>query len=408
MLAHLCQGAQNSSQGFQEKRADGRTLFDFLQTCPVYYSPRRESPTEVTLADIQPMAAAPPFTDLLHGLDAASMLFAGLTEPTRHVVDACRQELQQVHGRIQQLQRDLDNAAAPLHDIAAKIAASEFPISRLIELVIQQALSTQSRLRRATTAPFRLVNQTLTSVREAAMRTGRALVDVFRVTPTTRAAVRPWLELEQERLHEGLVAEHGLFHLWRQQALLGNAASQAWFTQERLEHLRHTVQQTPVPAPAQEWEGYVRQEITLWSQEHPWLCTLLPGLGDIVAMLGGAVLVIDLCTTGGLFGTAVVLGSLGTAGGGAALGIVMDWLTHWHLDQVVLQAQQRWRQQRTAELRQHLEQHVWQPLFQPWIAQLHALQQAPVAQCQQACDDLDALLQDLRRPLYVCKRCIAH
>ena len=395
LLEHLrCRGV------FQEKRADGQTLLDFLHACPVYYSPRRELPSEVILADLQPVFAAPSFAALLHGLDADTMLFAGLAEPTRRVVDTCRQELQQVHGRIQQLQADLASAAAPLHDIAAKIAASEFPISRLLELVMQQAVSTQSRLRQMATTPFRRMNQAVSSVRETARSAGKALVDMFRVPSPTHTAVRPWLELEQERLHEGLVAESGLFHLWRQQALLGSAASQSWFTQERLETLRTTLQQTPIPPPAQDWEVYVRQEISAWAQEHPWLCALLPGLGDLVAVLGGAVFVVDLCTTGGLFGTAVVLGSLGTAGtaavGGSAMGIVMNWLTQWHLEQVVHQAQERWRQQRTRELQQHLERHVWQPLFQPWIAQLHALQHAPVALCQQACDDLDRLLQELR------------
>lgn len=400
LLLQLRKADTSHGRLFQERRADGQTLLQFLQGCAVYYSPRRDVPGQVTLADIQPVFAAPVFASLLHGLDAAKLLFAGLIEPTRRVVDTCRHELQHVSSRIQQLQADLDNVAAPLHDMAAKIAASEFPISRLVELVIKEAAGTQSALRQMVTAPFRGMNQVLSSVREAASSTGKALFHLLRGASPAPTAVRPWLDLEQERLQEGLVADHGLFHIWRQQALLQSSSSQAWLTQDRLESLRTALQHTPIPPPAQDWEAYVSQAIHAWAQEHPWLCYVLPGLGDMVAVLGGAVFVVDLCTTGGLFGTAVVLGSVGTAGtaavGGSAVGIVVDWLTQWRLEHVVQQAQEHWRAQRTRELQQHLEEHLLQPLFSPWVAQLQALQQAAVAPCQQACDDLDALLQELR------------
>ena len=358
------------------------------------------SPGQVTLADIQPVFGAPAFVSLLHGLDAEKLLFAGLVEPTRRVVDTCRHELQQVSSRIQQLQADLANVAAPLHDMAAKIAASEFPISRLVELVIKEAAGTQSTLQQMATAPFRVMSQVVSSVRDAASNAGKALFHLLRGASPEHPAVRPWMDLEHERLQEGLVADYGLFHMWRQQALTQSSSSQEWLTQERLESLRTTLQHTPIPPPAQEWEAYVSQAIHAWAQEHPWLCYFLPGLGDMVAVLGGAVFVVDLCTTGGLFGTAVVLGSLGAAGtaaaGGSAVGIVVDWLTQWHLENVIQQAQEHWRKQRTRELQQHLEQHLLQPVFRPWVEQLQALQQAPVATCEQACDDLDALLQELR------------
>ena len=65
----------------QEKRKDKRTIPEFLESCPAYFSPRSKSPK---LEDIQPItSSSPSFVSLLGGEDGVDIILTGLLEPTQ-------------------------------------------------------------------------------------------------------------------------------------------------------------------------------------------------------------------------------------------------------------------------------------------------------------------------------------
>lgn len=376
---------------FQELRSDGCTLLDFLRQSPVYYSPRREAPQMPALEDVQPVyPETPPFTSLLRGLDAENLLLAGMLEPTGRVVQACRRELGTVQQRITELKERIKQAEMATEDVAQRIAGSEFPISRMMELVITEARQGQGWLMKSVTFPFKWVRGMVGGV----VQSGKNLVSMFRGLNTLNEEIVTRSQLEHRRLGEGV--EH-LINKWRGDF---RTVDPHFLEQNRVAPLRDAFRQVPAPEPADAWENHVRKEVRVWAKEHPWLCDMLPSVGDVLTVLGGTVLMVDLFTTGGLFGSHVVLGSIGVAGaaaaGGAAAGVFLNWVQKWQLGRVMEEADRQWRTQRTQELRQHLKLHFFRPVFHPWFHLLEMLERAPVGDCARACDELDELIKTLR------------
>src|SRR5262245_2354377 len=152
-------GRAPHAEAFAQTRADGRALHEFLAECPVYFSPRDRTPN---LGDLQPLdEGRPPLTSLLRGLDAENLLLAGLVEPAWRAVGVCRGVLRQARDRAGELERDLAAADAEVNDVAARVAGSEFPVGRMMELLFDEARKNQTRLLRIVTAPFRLVGGAL-------------------------------------------------------------------------------------------------------------------------------------------------------------------------------------------------------------------------------------------------------
>jgi len=375
---------------FQERRSDGRTLLEFLRQSPVYYSPRRDAPQAPCLEDVQGVyPETPPLNSLLRGLDAENLLLAGLLEPTGQVVQTCRRELGTVQQRIEELMARLAQAQKAAVDVAGRIASSEFPISRMMQLVLAEARKEQGWLIKGVTFPFKWIRGMVGGV----VQSGKDLVNMMRGAAQNDEILTRH-DLEQRRLGEGI--EH-LINLWRGDF---RSLDPHLVEQNRVAPLREAFKQIPVPTPANHWENHVRHEVHAWAKEHPWLCDLLPSLGDVLAVVGGSVLVVDLVTTGGLFGSHVVLGSLGVAGaaaaGGAAAGVFMQWVQKWQLGRVVEEADRRWREQRTRELTEHLTLHFFKPMFHPWFHVRDMLEKAPVAECAKACDNLEQLLKTIK------------
>lgn len=390
LLETLEKGQSAHAEIFREKRSDGRTLLEFLKQSPVYFSPRREAPVLPALEDVQPIyPETAPLTSLLRGLDAENLLLAGLLEPTGRVVQACRRELGTVRLRIEELKKRLEQAEKVVEDVAGRIAGSEFPISEMMKIVLTEARKGQSWLVKGITFPFRWIRGMVGGV----IQSGKNLINMMRGAGTLHEEVLTRHQLEQRRLGEGV---EYLINRWRGDFRL---VDPHFLEQNRIAGVRAEFQTVPVPEPSQDWESHVRREVKVWAKEHPWLCDLLPSVGDMLAVVGGTVLVVDLFTTGGLFGTHIVAGSLGVAGaaagGGAAVGIFLQWVQKWQLQKVMEEADRRWREQRTRELGSHLRCHFYQKMFHPWFHLLQMLEKAPVAECNKACAELEELLSGL-------------
>jgi hypothetical protein len=116
-----------------------------------------------------------------------------------------------------------------------------------------------------------------------------------------------------------------------------------------------------------------------------------------LAMTGGiALLMVDLCTTGGSFSALLTnLGIVGTVGGvGAAVGVGIKFLEDYHLNTVAENAQNKWQTQRTDELFNHLNNNWAAVLLQSWRLKLKTVIDAPIPQFKQICMRVQKLLHE--------------
>ena len=133
----------NRPPRFPVRRADGRTLQEFLSQSPVYYSPQSEQPR---LEDIQPLEPHhPALLSLLRGLDAENLILAGLLEPAGTVVASARELIGQVIERSEQRAQDLQKVAVLVTEAARQIASSEFPLGRTMEVLFEEVQHRQRR-----------------------------------------------------------------------------------------------------------------------------------------------------------------------------------------------------------------------------------------------------------------------
>ncbi len=378
------------ADSFQERRSDGRTLLEFLEHSPVYFSPRRDAPQMPSLEDVLPVfPETPPLTSLLRGLDAENLLLTGLLEPTGRVVKTCRHELGTVQQKIELLKKHLDEAKRVTDDVAERIASSEFPMTRMMQLVIDEARRGQSWLVKGIMFPFRW----LRGMVGGAIQSGKNLINVLRGAEQHDEMLTRQ-QLEERRLGEGV--EH-LINVWRGD---WRAVDPHFLEQARIAQMRERFKHVQAPEPSKAWEDHVRREVQVWAKDHPWLCDLLPTIGDALAVVGGTVFMLDLFVTGGLFGPHVIAGSIGVVGaaaaGGTVAGVFLNWVNRWQLGKVMEAADKQWRIQRTGELKKHLVENFYKPMFHPWFHLQDMLEKAPVAECEKACAELEKLLGEVR------------
>lgn len=151
-----------------------------------------------------------------------------------------------------------------------------------------------------------------------------------------------------------------------------------------------------IPEAGLNWEVQVRKDLAQWAEENKWKCAMLATIPEL-AMTGGiALLMVDLCTVGGGFSFVLAnLGLLGAAGGvGAAVGVGIKFLEDYHLNTVAENAQNKWKNQRTEELLNHLDEKWAAVLLQSWRLKLKTLIDAPIPQFKQICMRVQNLLHE--------------
>lgn len=384
VLRKLTSEEQGLAAKFAQRRADGRTLLEFLAQAPVYHSPWREQPH---IEDIQPLRPEdPPLESLLRGATGEDILLSGLLEPARWAVKGCRDVLAQVDDRIRELEDHLRKAEVPIAQAAERIAGSEFPIGRMMELVLEETRKHQGWMMRGLTAPFRWFNRGMSWM----VKSGKEFIARLVGQPITEQ-VLDRSEHEREQLAREM---EQLFTYWRSQ-FPEEAREDKLLAQARWQEHRAAVKQLEPPPPTTGWEDHVRTAVNDWATQHPVRADFLPSVLEVMKTAGIGLVVADLVLTGGIVGT---IGLLGAAGGGSfAASSLLDWAEKKKLKQVFLDADEAWRSERAATLRHFLGERLLTPIFAPWTRLRDELRRAPVQPCLEACGRLDALGTGLRK-----------
>ena len=367
---------------FQEPRADGKTLHQFLSESPVYFSPRSELPS---LENVYPLnASTPSFQSLLHGFDAEKLIISGLREPALQTVFSCTRYIEDAELKLAGM-KDRDRAMrADLLEHAKAVAFSEFPEGRLIQIVLEEAKRRRPWYLRFITKGFEIPG--------VMFKKGQKLIDWLRGKNDEGPSLFNRDDLERKRMHDAI--EH-MGNKWR-----GNypdmSGTEGALSSTNCESARNAFTNVKIPAAGLNWEMEVRKDLAKWAEENKWKCAMLATVPEL-AMTGGiALLMVDLCTVGGGFSFVLAnLGLLGTAGGlGAAVGVGIKFLEDYHLNTVAENAQNKWKTQRTQELLIHMDEKWAAELLQGWRIKLSTLLKAPIPKFKQICMRVQTLLHE--------------
>jgi len=364
---------------FQQRRNDGRTLFEFLAGCDAYSSPLCESPRLSEITALRP--TAPPLDSLLRGQDAVRIVLTGLLESTAQAVAGCSDLLAVAKTRRANYRQALQRVTHELQAAAQTVAASQFPAGRLVELAVDVSRRNLHWSARILRYPVALL-----------ARQGKAAVHKLLGWLTENPdqdEVRQRSELERDRLYEFAERLIDRFRsLYPEHATPGGMLDHA-----RCAELRNAFLNHPLPPPTANWEDVVREALDGWCRSNRLLAHLLVISGDVMLAAGATAIVVDLGTTGGMVGT-VGLPALAGAGSVVA-GRVLDQFDHLQLKRVAEQAYDGWREQRRRELADHLQANFADPLFAPLRECLEQLDETTIDRCTEACAELSGLARKL-------------
>ena len=199
------------------------------------------------------------------------------------------------------------------------------------------------------------------------------------------AVLRDRRELELGRLEEAVDV---LLEAWRRD----NPSETSLFSAGRCREAARRLQEHQPPPVGDDWKEALRADVRDWSRRHPWYGSLVGTLSEMLVLLGGAALVLDLAVSGGVFGAVGQLGVAGAAGAGSlGAGTVLKMFEELKLKDILEKADAKWRSQRRDELEAHLREHLATPLFaREWRERIRALDEADPEACLAAVEAIRA------------------
>lgn len=361
----------------EEQRQDGRSLASFLSESTVYFSPYTSKPSLDAIGPVTP--GAPEFTSLLTGLDGLQILLANLNEDTQLGIKSLETLRRAAEKQAAVFKECVERSDQSAREAAAIVAGTCFPAGRMSDVIFQVLREYRPGWVRVVGAPVSFVG---TLVAKSHATLNRAL----------RRNAQPMSRLEHDRVQQVL---DELLTAWRADLPEAN------LTMERCRSARESMSKLPLPQPSADWELAVREAASQWIKANPWRTTVLGSVNEVLMMLGGTAVGLDLLMTGGQtsFWGGVILGKLGLVGaagaGSTAAGALLAIYEKAGLQKVLETADHAWRAQRCDEIFQHLRKHLAGPLFRDeWDRRMKALQRAPMRSYQDSADRLKQLMKD--------------
>lgn len=368
--------AEAEFESFQKtRRQDGLFLSEFLANCDAYYSLRS---AELRFDQIRPLSRnAPSLGSLLTGLEGFQVLWSSLSEDTAKAIGACRALCARRDGRLASLQAKIDIAESHLRHAAEIVAGTCFPAGRMTELILDVMREYRPFWVKLIGLPANLVSKALAKSR-------------LSLSQMIAGKTKPMPELERERLSEVL---DDLITALRADL------PEAELTMEQTRTAREGTLSAGLPKPSEAWAQAVTNSAREWAEKNPWKTKVLGSVHDVLLMLGGAMVGVDLLVAGGqgaLWGSLLAgkLGLVGAAGaGGAAAGALLGFFEKIGLRSTLEVADESWRSQRIEEIRTHLRERLISPLFlELWQEEKQQLSELDCAAFRAACDDLERFL----------------
>lgn len=354
MRTHLVEEiAGDPALGFGEKRADGKTIQEFLAAAPVFMSQRKKT---LVLTDLKRLfTTSPDFMSLFHGFQGKTILAANLTSVATGTIALSAAILREAESKKRRLERHIPIIENDIRVIIRPMVDRQFPLGRLLDLLLDIARETRPRW----------LQIALTPLNKAA----RGSMFLFRKANSLYQKVQGKLQDRDEfesEMRANMVSE--IVVRWRKHY-------PELFRERIVEVEIQAFKALPLPEPSDDWEDEVRQDIMKSLDEKFWSANILGPLAELSIVVGGAAVVVDLSLFGGV-------GTAGTAGAIASLA-GLSW--NRQLDHEANLAFDAYKRKRTALLFHHFREHLAGPLFlTDWDCDLKNLRSAPLKECRQS------------------------
>lgn len=398
VLSKLPDLSHNYGISFAARRGDGRTLLEFLKSCPVHWSPHSFQTSLDSLVPLE--SGSPNLASWLLGHQAGKILLEGVSVPAREASRHGIFLLDSFKAKSKALKDRLAKTQKPIEPVARAIASSEFPLGRMIEVVHEETAKKLPGWYQTVAHPTgwvmnqiaKPVGWMMDRVSSTARLLGGQIVSLWG-QGTQTGEIANIKTVEAKRIEEGADL---LMDQWRE-AFPGEARESGLLATDRIRTLRRDFLAQPTPQLSNDWEKSLREEAAAWATTQAGSRTLMLHVTGRLLVLGGAAMMaIDLVTTGGLVTMPLLLatGKVGVAAaaatGSLTAGALMNWIEKMNLQRVLGRSEEAFRDQRTRELTDHIEQFR-KALFAPWETQAQEwrkLENGPLAQWETAVADL--------------------
>ena len=379
---------------FSELRPDGRSLSAFIAQADVLFSDRIIPGTSPRIEQLQHPEKE--LSNIFHGIDGSRLLMSSLLSGSGQLLSAVEQQMQHIQNEKNSLQEEL-NLLHELTDFSARhVAATYFPLGRLLQQIIITTRATRPRWLQKVFAPLAYTSDTVMRLFTHSQRIFRWAKNALQ---GETKALQDRTVLEQQRIAEE--AERLVERLRAEQPSRPLSAEKCRTALLQLE-------EAPLPAPKDDWSTRLDNEIRDWIRTHRLYSHTMTGLNELLLLTGGTAVVIDLLCTGGggsiLFANVLTsqLGLIGAAGGTClAASIALKLFEEIGLGTLIRKADQNWQQQRSEELADHLWKYLVGPLQgNELMTNLKNIEQAPFEEATETAAELAQLLNDLKEELY--------
>ena len=348
---------------FASERGDGRTLLEFLASCPVHFSHHSFQTNLESFISLE--ENQDPLSDWLQGHQAGRILLEGIAAPAREAAKHIEMILETLDGQVRELKTQIEQATNPVDDVARAIASSEFPLGRMLQVVHEETAKKMPAWYRKIALPTNWAMEKISKpfgwamdqLASGAKALGNQLFS-FWGRGMQSGEIAPTATLEAKRVEEGVEL---LFAKWRER-FPAESREGGILDTTRLRTLREGFLAKPIPPCSDLWEKSLREEAAKWANEQSGSRAItLHVTGRLLVMGGAAMMAIDLVTTGGLF-TLPIMAVSGKAGiaaaaatGSLTAGALMAWVEKLHLQRVLGASETAFREQRSREIADHLQ-----------------------------------------------------
>lgn len=367
------ESAKSKLESFRGQRADGQPLWQYLGEAEAFYSSVCGSPKLHDYLRVE--TGMPGLSEICMGMDAEGILRQRMLQLAQGGIELGRNLCDKAEARREKLEISIATVENTVKAVSTYIAKSEFPIGKFLDILVDTVNGSRPLWLQTITRPIswtaKLVRVPLRSVNEWVRRLRKA---------GKPGNVKPREQLEMLRLKN---ATNQLIDAWRGEfpELRSNSLSADRTTMERTGFLNVALPETK----GMEWESYIREQARLWTRQHRVKALFLGSLSDVLTLLGGAMVVVDLAAGG--IGTLSTLAAIG--GGGMAMGFVLKVIEEFGLGIDMNKASQSWEAERGAQFFEHIRNHFARPLFTgAWEKERNELSSAPITDCHRLCRHL--------------------
>ncbi|NCB40135.1 MAG: hypothetical protein EOM80_15350 [Erysipelotrichia bacterium] len=361
---------------FQALRADGQTLFDFLQQCPFYYSAHNRN---VCLSMLQPLAnTSDDFKSHIFGQKGLETVIRrqlqGIVtgvECSEAICIRAKEERTKTSETISEIEKHLQKAAA-------KITGEEIPVFRILAMIRRTLDATRPSFLKRAFKPLLMVGSGL----KAIITSLRASISRLSGIDMSRSVMLRD-KLERSRLHAEV---ENLVESWRRTPEFCNLGA------ETCRYASDCIMSMELPPVDSEWETSVSVALTKWQANNKNLWLWMNVIDDLFILMGAGLFAADFFIDGGIgsLGVVAVIGGTGATGG-----FLLSLFNNMGLGNEILEAHKNWKKMRQEVYRQHLGKFLAGPLLLDNLVKKRE-QLAPelIDSCIEACQKLKEISQN--------------